>query len=188
LQGDVLQLYRAILRAARQKDTETLAFARERFRESASAVKRSEFKRIEFLLRQGHKRLKLLSMPGVTSAGSLVGADGGHASNPAARPSSSPPKRSFSTTAAAALATSPNWNVWEGPPRRHDGVVREVAEEEEEEAEGVAMLGSPILQAGCDGLTTTPAPLLPLALWERRRTGYFVCEEDRSLPPASFVN
>jgi hypothetical protein len=103
LQGDVLQLYRGILRAAAKKDAATLLFAKERFRESAAAVKRSEFKRIEFLLRQGHKRLKLLSMPGVTSAASLVGAHGGHATNPARKMHS---MRMFSTTTTTMNANS----------------------------------------------------------------------------------
>ena len=102
LQGDVLQLYRGILRAAAKKDAATLLFAKERFRESAAAVKRSEFKRIEFLLRQGHKRLKLLSMPGVTSAASLVGAHGGHATNPARKMHS---MRMFSTTTTTTTTT-----------------------------------------------------------------------------------
>ena len=102
LQGDVLQLYRGVLRAAKMKDEATFAFARERFRESAASVKRSEFKRIEFQLRQGHKRLKLLSMPGVTSAGSLVGSNGGHAANPNAPP----PRRSFSSAAYCASSAA----------------------------------------------------------------------------------
>ena len=98
-----MQLYRGILRAAAKKDAATLLFAKERFRESAAAVKRSEFKRIEFLLRQGHKRLKLLSMPGVTSAASLVGAHGGHATNPARKMHS---MRMFSTTTTTMNANS----------------------------------------------------------------------------------
>ena len=59
LQSDVLALYREALRLARRKEREandasgqTYAHARERFRASAASVRRMDFQRIEFLLRQ----------------------------------------------------------------------------------------------------------------------------------------
>ena len=59
LQSDVLALYREALRLARRKEREagdasgaTYAHARERFRQSAASVRRMDFQRIEFLLRQ----------------------------------------------------------------------------------------------------------------------------------------
>ncbi|CAN0400059.1 unnamed protein product, partial [Phaeothamnion confervicola] len=72
LQHEVRSLYRKVLRAAKDKERAdavgaagTVQFARERFRETANSVRRSDFRLIEHLLRYGHKQLRLLSMPGV---------------------------------------------------------------------------------------------------------------------------
>jgi hypothetical protein len=96
LQGDVLSLYRNVLREAKKKDDATLAFAKAKFRNEAQSVGRSDFKQVEFLLRQGHKRLKVLAMPGVKSAGMAA--------------------RAFSTSAAPNAA--PKWDV-QSKPRAH---------------------------------------------------------------------
>lgn len=77
LQKEVLGLYRQLLRAARQKDPSkeaggTWALARAQFREDAASVKRSDFQKIEFLLRHGRKQLKYLSMPGFSRAQSVT--------------------------------------------------------------------------------------------------------------------
>ena len=91
LQKDVLALYRSILREAIRKDRKQLpaavdnhlplnqllssssnsstSFARGKFREEASLVKRSDFKTIEYKIRKGQKQLKLLKMPGVNLVG-----------------------------------------------------------------------------------------------------------------------
>lgn len=89
LQKDVLSLYRTILREAIRKDRElaeeelaslsasellagngtTTCYAREEFRRQAAAVKRSDFKGIEYRLRKGYKQVKLLKMPGVKVVG-----------------------------------------------------------------------------------------------------------------------
>mmetsp|Transcript_25894 Transcript_25894/g.44050 ORF Transcript_25894/g.44050 Transcript_25894/m.44050 type:complete len:107 (+) Transcript_25894:1433-1753(+) len=98
LQKDVLSLYRRILREAHRKDaamskngdvnasflsllqeeeevgersstTTTTSYARKQFRSEATAVKRSDFKTIEYKIRRGDKQLKLLKMPGVTLVG-----------------------------------------------------------------------------------------------------------------------
>lgn len=63
LQKQVLQFYKKCLLAAKQKPNreEAMAFVRNEFR--SAPVKRSEFRRIEFLLRQGEKQLKLYSRP-----------------------------------------------------------------------------------------------------------------------------
>ena len=68
----------------------------------AASVRRSDFKKIEFMLRQGHKRLRLLSMPGTMAVASTAG--------PAAA-------RRFSTSAAPASSRS----QWDAPerPRAH---------------------------------------------------------------------
>ena len=112
LQGDVLSLYRRLLRAAKAKDGGggsfhgvsatageaggTLAHTRAKFRADALSVRRSDFKKVEFMLRQGHKRLKLLAMPGVRAAGALAAASQG------GQPSGGQPtKRAFSTEAAS---------------------------------------------------------------------------------------
>ena len=83
LQQDVFSLYRRILRVAKEKDIAngrngsklldffqseektTASYAREQFRKEAKAVKRSDFKTIEYQIRRGDKQLKLLKMPGV---------------------------------------------------------------------------------------------------------------------------
>jgi succinate dehydrogenase assembly factor 1 len=63
LQKDVLSLYRLVLRVGRSKDS--YSYAREQFRTEASAVSRMDFKKVEYLLRKGHKHVKLMAMPGV---------------------------------------------------------------------------------------------------------------------------
>jgi succinate dehydrogenase assembly factor 1 len=91
IQKDVLSLYRRILREAARKDRNeageeipfttllrttsgdsassppgrTLSYAAEEFRRQATSTRRSDFKKIEYLLRRGDKQLKLLQMPGV---------------------------------------------------------------------------------------------------------------------------
>mmetsp|Transcript_27104 Transcript_27104/g.42556 ORF Transcript_27104/g.42556 Transcript_27104/m.42556 type:complete len:101 (-) Transcript_27104:233-535(-) len=88
LQKDVLALYRSILRETIRKDRKpavdihlplnqlfssssksSTSFARDKFREEASLVKRSDFKTIEYKIRKGQKQLKLLQMPGVDLVG-----------------------------------------------------------------------------------------------------------------------
>ncbi|GMI38135.1 hypothetical protein TeGR_g8591 [Tetraparma gracilis] len=63
LQKDVISLYRLVLRTARTKDA--VPYAKSRFRAEAGEVARMDFKRIEHGLRQGHKYVKLMGMPGV---------------------------------------------------------------------------------------------------------------------------
>lgn len=86
LQRDVLALYRRVLRAAAKKDREnrnaavkfsallsqsngddasSTCYAAAEFRRQAATVKRSDFKKIEYLIRKGDKQVKLLNMPGV---------------------------------------------------------------------------------------------------------------------------
>lgn len=87
IQRDVFSLYRRVLRQALQKDrllvsssssstelslpkllqqsTSTVYYAVHEFRRQATSVTRSDFKRIEYLIRQGDKQIKLLNMPGV---------------------------------------------------------------------------------------------------------------------------
>jgi hypothetical protein len=43
----------------------TTAFAAQEFRRQAAMVKRSDFKKVEYMLRKGDKQIKLLQMPGV---------------------------------------------------------------------------------------------------------------------------
>jgi len=69
LQNQVLGLYRDCLRAAKQKaspESQRAArdFASARFREHAE-LKRTDFQRIEFLLRQGKKQLAMYGAPDV---------------------------------------------------------------------------------------------------------------------------
>jgi hypothetical protein len=94
VQKDVLACFRRVLRAAVSKDREVAQLAQEReslaerpgrpsvgallqssssstsyaskeFRRQAAETKRSDFKKIEYMLRKADKQIKLLSMPGV---------------------------------------------------------------------------------------------------------------------------
>ena len=92
LQKEVLSLYRRILREAFKKDlssssaaapkfvaflqgkdqsssTTSTKYAAQEFRRQAGSVSRSDFKRIEYMIRKGEKQVKLLQMPGVKVIG-----------------------------------------------------------------------------------------------------------------------
>jgi hypothetical protein len=94
IQQSVYKLYRKILRESIRKDCEqhvatapdasplktvqlfqsqtgdtATAFARQEFRRQAASVRRSDFSRIEYMLRKGEKQWKLLKMPGVVTVG-----------------------------------------------------------------------------------------------------------------------
>ena len=43
----------------------SISYAASEFRKQASTAKRSDFKKIEYMIRKGEKQLKLLQMPGV---------------------------------------------------------------------------------------------------------------------------
>ena len=78
LKASVASLYRSFLREARRKDPSgargTVDDIKRRFRTDATNVGRREFQRIEFMLREGHKKLKLIKMDGVTAVGTRWGA------------------------------------------------------------------------------------------------------------------
>ena len=78
LKASVASLYRSFLREARRKDPNnargTVEDIQRRFRTDAANVGRREFQRIEFMLREGHKKLKLMQMPGVTGVANRWGA------------------------------------------------------------------------------------------------------------------
>ena len=86
LQKQVVSLYRRLLRAALKKDKAFMSSddgfkllqnpsasstnrVSQEFRRQALIVKRSDFKRIEYLIRKGEKQLKLIQMPGVKTVG-----------------------------------------------------------------------------------------------------------------------
>lgn len=86
LQRDVLALYRRCLRLAISKDKDSSSshssflqslyqsgtsthYCAHEFRRKTATVARSDFKRIEYMLRQGDKQLKLMSRPGVKVVG-----------------------------------------------------------------------------------------------------------------------
>ncbi|KAG7398024.1 hypothetical protein PHYBOEH_011856 [Phytophthora boehmeriae] len=60
LQRQVLTLYKKALQAAKRKDSDTLVYVRERFREDAATVDRKDFVVIEYMLRKGERDLKML--------------------------------------------------------------------------------------------------------------------------------
>ena len=70
LQGDVLALYRSLIRSARKKvsSKSLLPFVSKEFRLHALAVPKSDFKTIEYKLRYGYKQKKLIDMPGFVFA------------------------------------------------------------------------------------------------------------------------
>ena len=52
-----------------------ISYARSEFRKQAKNVRKNDFKKIEYMIRKGHKQLKLLKMPGtkvVTGASSAA--------------------------------------------------------------------------------------------------------------------
>jgi Complex 1 protein (LYR family) len=86
LQKQVHSLYRRLLKEAVKKDQRvnnaeqrscmrlvellqipgtTSSYAKAEFRQQAKSVKRSDFGKIEYMIRKGEKHLKLLQMPGV---------------------------------------------------------------------------------------------------------------------------
>ncbi|CAM9622498.1 unnamed protein product [Chrysoparadoxa australica] len=80
-QAEVFSLYRSFLRAAAQKDRReadlifylivggsTVAFVKSLFRSECRSIPRSNYALIEHKLRAGHKKLKLLKMPGAKGA------------------------------------------------------------------------------------------------------------------------
>ena len=70
LRQSVFGLYRSFLRAARAKDPDgargLVASVKNRFRDDAAGVSRNEFQRIEYMLREGHKKLRMLGMSRVS--------------------------------------------------------------------------------------------------------------------------
>lgn len=89
IQGDIFSLYRNLLRVGKTKgDIAVQNHIRLKFREDAMSVRRIDFKKIEQLLRQGNKKLKVLKLPGTK----LVGAFGGNTASPSSQ------TRAFSTS------------------------------------------------------------------------------------------
>ena len=71
LQKQVLSLYKACHRAAQAKPNINPAIIRTEFKKN-SDIPRTESMRIEHLLRQGNRKLKLLRDPHVTQLGNFV--------------------------------------------------------------------------------------------------------------------
>ena len=65
VQKEVLALYRELLRAARHKDSKTVALVRDKFRKEATSIGRFEFQKIEHHIRKGNKYVKLLQSDSV---------------------------------------------------------------------------------------------------------------------------
>mmetsp|Transcript_14828 Transcript_14828/g.16777 ORF Transcript_14828/g.16777 Transcript_14828/m.16777 type:complete len:85 (-) Transcript_14828:253-507(-) len=70
VQKKVLALYRKALQTAISKGPENrqqnVEFVRNEFRKHAD-LKRKDFRTIEYLIRNGEKQIKLMSMPGVST-------------------------------------------------------------------------------------------------------------------------
>lgn len=70
IQQEIFKLYRAMLRVAyNKKDPKLYSFVKVEFRRQAMKVGKFEFDTIEHGVRYGKKQLKLMKMPGFTSAG-----------------------------------------------------------------------------------------------------------------------
>lgn len=78
LQKEVLALYRKLLRASKQKDSEafmaslsnsgsTTFATKTKFRETATKLTKRDIPRIEYNIRQGEKYVKTLQMDGMTA-------------------------------------------------------------------------------------------------------------------------
>lgn len=89
LQKEVLGLYRTIIREAAKKDRNNTgnnndlfslwqnpatssSYARSEFRRQTQTVKKSDFRKIEFKIRQGYKQVKLVQMPGFKTVGGTM--------------------------------------------------------------------------------------------------------------------
>ena len=76
LQKQVLNLYKRCLRSALAKPLEqreeAFNFVREEFRRGANTVKKSDFRTIEYMLRNGEKKLKIYSRPGTVGFGKMT--------------------------------------------------------------------------------------------------------------------
>ena len=69
VQQDIFKLYRDLLRAAYAKrDPKLYSFVKVEFRRQASKLGKFDFDAIEHGLRYGRKQVKLIKMPGFTSA------------------------------------------------------------------------------------------------------------------------
>jgi len=60
-----------LLNGRRHGESTSTAYAAAEFRRQAETVKRSEFKRVEYMIRKGEKQIKLLRMSGVTTIGGV---------------------------------------------------------------------------------------------------------------------
>ena len=71
LQREVLALYRSVIRVAREKEAAGhagfVASARTAFRQQAESTNGRNFQKVEYMVRRGHKQLKLLGDPQVKS-------------------------------------------------------------------------------------------------------------------------
>lgn len=74
LQLDVIKLYRNLLRCAKNKSNkfELRKLIRENFREKAQGIEKHDFHKIEHFLRYGYKQIKLINMPGFSSANFML--------------------------------------------------------------------------------------------------------------------
>ena len=75
LQKDVLSLYRSLLRTS--TSVQSRQSVRSEFRRHSDSVGRSDFMRIEYLLRKGWKRVKLVEMEGVRGVNGVTRGVGG---------------------------------------------------------------------------------------------------------------
>ena len=62
IQKQVLSLYKECLRAAEMKNRQFKSVVRSDFKRNAKAIQRSDTMRIEYLVRQGQRRLKMMKV------------------------------------------------------------------------------------------------------------------------------
>lgn len=72
IQKQVLSLYKECLRAAEVKNRQFKSVVRSDFKRNAKAIQRSDTMRIEYLVRQGQRRLEMMKDPHVSGFGQFV--------------------------------------------------------------------------------------------------------------------
>jgi len=72
IQKQVLSLYKECLRAAEVKSPSFKSVVRNEFKRNGAAIQRTDTMRVEYMLRQGKRRLEMMKDPHVSGFGQFV--------------------------------------------------------------------------------------------------------------------
>lgn len=75
IQKQVLSLYKECLRAAEAKSPQFKSVVRSEFYKNGKSIQRSDTMRIEYMVRQGRRRLDMMKDPHVSGFGQFIGDD-----------------------------------------------------------------------------------------------------------------